>query len=242
MTTLFISDLHLSPTDPELISLTLDFLDTQTKGIQALYILGDLFNSWIGDDLIIDEFLPVIDKLQQLNQQGLEIYLMVGNRDFMIGDDFARQAGCKILIDPTVIDLYGTPTLLMHGDTLCTDDIAYQRYRSWSRSSLLQWLFRKLPLPFKQRIANKIKQKSREQKLDKSPVIMDVNQKAVINIMQKYNIYQLIHGHTHRPEIHKFILAGQPAKRIVLGDWDNKHFSVLRCDRQKIELIDPRIN
>lgn len=242
MSTLFISDLHLNPANPELIALTLEFLGSQTRNIQALYILGDLFNSWIGDDLVADEFLPVIDKFQQLSQQGVKIYLMVGNRDFLLGDEFSKQAGCQILTDPTIIDLYGTPTLLMHGDTLCTDDTAYQRYRYWTRISFLQQLFLKLPLRFRQGIANKIKQKSQEQKQFKSSMIMDVNQQTVMDTMQNHAVYQLIHGHTHRPAIHEFSIADHATRRIVLGDWSTDGFSMLRCDDDNIELVDPRVH
>lgn len=240
MTTLFISDLHLSPDNPDLIRLTVEFLKQQTPGIDSLYILGDLFNTWLGDDIIPAEFAPVINQLQQCHLSGINTYLMVGNRDFMMGKKLAHQIGCELLDDSYVIDLYGTQTLLLHGDTLCIDDVSYQRYRCWTRNKLLQWCFRHLPASYRQRISDKIKQKSREQKQSKSAVIMDVNQGEVIRIMEQFNVTQLIHGHTHRPAIHQLNINNNPAHRIVLGDW-NTEISVLRCDGQQYQLVDHRV-
>jgi len=240
MTTLFISDLHLSPSDPARIQLTVDFLKTHTSNIKSLYILGDLFNTWLGDDIVDEEFEPLIEQLQQLHQSGIKTYLMVGNRDFMMGKEFAQRAGCELLKDSCIIDLYGTKTLLLHGDTLCIDDTSYQRYRLWSRNKLLQWCFLHLSANYRQGISDKIKQKSREQKQTKSAIIMDVNQHEVERVMEKYGVHQLIHGHTHRPAIHKLMIKGQPAKRIVLGDWDNE-VSYLKCDDQQLELVDHRV-
>lgn len=240
MTTLFISDLHLSPSDPSRIQLTVDFLKNQTTHTSKLYILGDLFNTWLGDDIVPEEFEPLITQLQKLHQSGIQTYLMVGNRDFMMGQDFAQRARCELLADSCIIDLYGTKTLLLHGDTLCIDDVAYQRYRRWSRNTLLQWCFLHLSARYRQGISDKIKQKSREQKQTKSAMIMDVNQQEVEHIMKKYDVTQLIHGHTHRPAIHSFKLDGDHVKRIVLGDWDSQA-SYLQCDEQDIDLIDHRV-
>lgn len=240
MTSLFISDLHLSPSDPSRIQLTVDFLKNQTTHTSKLYILGDLFDTWLGDDVVPEEFDPLIEQLQQLHQSGIKTYLMVGNRDFMIGKAFSERVGCELLTDTYIIDLYGTKTLLLHGDTLCIDDVAYQRYRRWSRNRLLQWCFLHLSARYRQGISDKIKQKSHEQKQTKSAMIMDVNQQQVEHIMKKYSVTQLIHGHTHRPAIHSFDMGGEKAKRIVLGDWDNE-VSYLQCDEQQIKLVDHRI-
>ncbi|NQY25918.1 MAG: UDP-2,3-diacylglucosamine diphosphatase [Piscirickettsiaceae bacterium] len=240
MSTLFISDLHLSPNDIDRIQLTINFLKTETKGVNALYILGDLFNTWLGDDIIPTEFELLIEQLQQLHQSGIKTYLMVGNRDFMMGENFAQRAGCELLADTCIIDLYGKKTLLMHGDTLCLDDIAYQRYRKWTRNKLIQWCFLHLSVNYRQGISDKIKQKSRQQKQTKSAMIMDVNLDEVERIMKQFSVTQLIHGHTHRPAIHQFEIDGTPAQRLVLGDWD-KEVSVLKCDDQHCELIDHRI-
>jgi len=240
MTTLFISDLHLSPSDPVRIQLTIDFLKTHSPQLKKLYILGDLFNTWLGDDIVPKEFSPLVEQLQTLKQSGVKTYLMVGNRDFMMGKQFAQQAGCELLEDSCIIDLYGTNTLLLHGDTLCIDDASYQRYRRWSRNKLLQWCFLRLSASYRQGISDKIKQKSREQKQTKSAMIMDVNQAEVIRVMEQFNVLQLIHGHTHRPAIHKLMIKGQQAKRIVLGDWDDE-VSYLQCDDQQLQLIDHRV-
>ncbi len=240
MSTLFISDLHLSPDSPVLNQLAVDFLKTKATHCDALYLLGDLFYMWLGDDLIAEEFSPFIEQLQQLPKLGIKTYLMVGNRDFMMGKDFAQLIGAELLADLHIIDLYGTKTLLLHGDTLCTDDVDYQRYRLWSRNRFLQWIFRNMPLSYRQGLANKIKQKSHQQKQTKSAAIMDVNSSEVIRIMTKFGVTQLIHGHTHRPAIHSLKLSDRPAKRIVLGDWDDEA-SYLICNAQKMQLIDPRI-
>lgn len=240
MSTLFISDLHLNPNDPALIQLAVNFLKTNATHCEKLYILGDLFNVWIGDDFIPEEFKPVIEQLQQLHRLGIKTYLMVGNRDFMMGKDFAKQAKCEQLKDHCVIDLYGTKTLLLHGDTLCTDDVAYQRYRLWSRNKILQWCFRHMPLSYRQGLADKIKQKSRQQKQTKSAEIMDVNADEVKRIMTKFGVTQLIHGHTHRPAVHSVDLSGQAATRIVLGDWGTE-VSYLQCNDDQQQLIDHRV-
>jgi UDP-2,3-diacylglucosamine hydrolase len=241
MSTLFISDLHLNPNEPALIQLAIDFLKTKAIHCKELYILGDLFNIWLGDDLIAKEFTPVIEQLQHLHQQGVKTYLMVGNRDFMMGKQFAKQLGCELLDDSCVINLYGTKTLLLHGDTLCTDDVSYQRYRLWSRNNVIQWFFKHLPLKFRQNIADKIKQKSTQQKQTKSAEIMDVNTAEVARIMTKFGVTQLIHGHTHRPAIHNLELSGEPATRIVLGDWHTE-VSYLQCSENQQLLVDPRIS
>ncbi|PHS29486.1 MAG: UDP-2,3-diacylglucosamine diphosphatase [Methylophaga sp.] len=240
MSTLFISDLHLNPNEPALIQLAVHFLKTKAIHCKELYILGDLFNMWLGDDLIAKEFTPIIEQLQNLHQQGIKTYLMVGNRDFMMGEKFAKQIGCELLDDSVIINLYGTRTLLLHGDTLCTDDVAYQRYRLWSRNTVIQWFFKHLPLALRQNIANKIKQKSTQQKQTKSAEIMDVNAAEVIRTMNKAKVTQLIHGHTHRPAIHKLEISGKPATRIVLGDWHSE-VSYLQCSDNQQLLVDYRI-
>ncbi|OUR72777.1 UDP-2,3-diacylglucosamine diphosphatase [Methylophaga sp. 42_8_T64] len=241
MSTLFISDLHLSPDNPELIDLATQFLVKNTQDVSALYILGDLFNTWLGDDVVPNEFSPFVTALQHLQQQGIKLYLMVGNRDFMLGRIFAQQAGCQLLTDPTVIELYGQQTLLMHGDSLCTDDISYQRYRLWSRNKLLQWCFLKLPTRFRQNISDKIKQKSSQKKQYKSAMIMDVNSNEVDKVIRKYKVKYLIHGHTHRPAIHSVSIGNTITHRIVLGDW-YKEVTYLKCDDQTMTLVDHRIN
>jgi len=239
-TTLFISDLHLSPSEPKRIQLAANFINTHASKAKALYLLGDVFNTWLGDDIVPSELMPFINELQTLHKAGIKTYLMVGNRDFMMGQRFAHHAGCELLDDHCVITLDGQRTLLLHGDTLCIDDIPYQRYRKWTRNPILQWCFRHLSTAYRQGISDKIKEKSRQQKQTKSAMIMDVNQDEVIRIMEKYNVTQLIHGHTHRPAFHSLTVNDQQAMRIVLGDWIDE-ISYLQYGNQQAKLIDYRI-
>jgi UDP-2,3-diacylglucosamine hydrolase len=226
--TLFISDLHLDKERPQLIALCKRFLNQDAPRAEALYILGDLFEYWLGDDDPVSEMEPVISALRHLSELGIPVNFIHGNRDFLIGRGFSQRSGCHLLTDTQVIDLYETPTLIMHGDTLCTDDIAYQRFRRIIRSRPVQNLLLSLSLKRRYEIATKLRNKSRRETHRKSAKIMDVNQSAVRQIMDRENVTQLIHGHTHRPAIHSFKLNGKSAKRIVLGDWYKKG-SVLRC-------------
>ena len=237
MSTLFISDLHLSPSNPDLIQTTVEFLAQQASKIDQLYILGDLFNTWLGDDIVPDEFQPLIEQLTKLKQVGIKSYLMVGNRDFMLGKAFADSSGMSLLQEPTLIEIGQCKVLLMHGDSLCIDDISYQRYRLWSRSRFLQYCFLMLPATYRQRISDKIKQKSHNKKQYKSAEIMDVNHNEVDRVMAKFRVDYLLHGHTHRPAIHDL---GHEQYRIVLGDWE-KQPSFIVFDGYQLQLFDPRI-
>ena len=237
MSTLFISDLHLSPSNPDLIQTTVDFLAQQASKIDQLYILGDLFNTWLGDDIVPDEFQPLIEQLTKLKQVGIKSYLMVGNRDFMLGKAFADSSGMSLLQEPTLIEIGQCKVLLMHGDSLCIDDISYQRYRLWSRNRFLQYCFLMLPATYRQRISDKIKQKSHNKKQYKSAGIMDVNHNEVDRVMAKFRVDYLLHGHTHRPAIHDL---GHEQYRIVLGDWE-KQPSFIVFDGYQLQLFDPRI-
>lgn len=241
MKTLFISDLHLSPDQPELIRLATDFVAQQVN-VDAFYIVGDIFNTWLGDDLVPTEFDPFIQALQNLQQQGSKIYLMVGNRDFMLGKDFAKRVGGTMLDDPVMIDVYGHKILLMHGDSLCTDDVSYQRYRKVVRNRWLQKLFLAMPLTVRQGISDKIKAKSKQQKQNKQAQIMDVNPAAVRQVMQQYNASLLLHGHTHRPAIHTLQASQNISNyRIVLGDWQ-PDASYIEITPEKIRLVDKRLS
>ena len=237
MSILFISDLHLRPDKPEFIENTVEFLNVNTKDIDALYILGDLFNTWLGDDIVPNEFDVLVTALSRISQSGVKCYLMVGNRDFMVGKTFAQRCGCELLTDPTIVELNGHKILLMHGDSLCIDDKSYQRYRRWTRNALLQRCFLALSSRYRQGISDKIKQKSREQKQFKSAMIMDVNQDEVVRVMQQYQVQYMLHGHTHRPAIHS--LSGD-RYRIVLGDWD-QHPSYLHYQDGQFHLFDDRV-
>ncbi|MRJ41127.1 MULTISPECIES: UDP-2,3-diacylglucosamine diphosphatase [Idiomarina] len=221
-TTWFIADLHLSPARPDITALFLQFLRQQAPNADALYILGDLFDAWIGDDDNSDFAQSIQAALAELTQQGVAVYFIAGNRDFLIGPSFAKRTGVTLLPEASVIDLYGCRTLIMHGDSLCTDDVSYQRFRRIIRHPWLTKLLLRLPLAWRMRIANKLRANSATQKplTDAQLKIMDVNQHAVVEAMQQHQVQWLIHGHTHRPNIHQVALANQAlAQRIVLGDW-----------------------
>ncbi|MFP4496173.1 MAG: UDP-2,3-diacylglucosamine diphosphatase [Halochromatium sp.] len=223
--TLFISDLHLSPRRPALTELFVDFLERRALGTRQLYILGDLFDAWIGDD---DDPLPeVCAALRRLTGQGTRCALMHGNRDFLIGRRFARATGCDLVRDPHRIRLGDEPILLMHGDLLCTDDIAYQRFRRRVRNPVVRRLFLWLPLDKRRRIAADYRQRSGAAMAGKAAEIMDVNHAEVSTRMRRFGVRRLIHGHTHRPQDHVFSLDGQPATRHVLADWQDRRGAAL---------------
>jgi len=218
MAILFISDLHLSQERPDISQLFLRFLQGPARQAEALYILGDLFEVWLGDDMVLPDYGPAISELKSLSET-VPIFIMHGNRDFLLRADFEAMTGCRLLAEEVRIDLYGTPTLLMHGDTLCTDDVAYQQFRAMVRNP--QWqteLLSKTPAE-RLELARKYREISKTETQGKQAGIMDVNPTAVEQAMHRHHVQQLIHGHTHRPAIHDFQLAGQLAKRIVLADW-----------------------
>lgn len=234
--TLFISDLHLCAQRPAVMQLFIEFLGRQAGQCDTLYILGDLFEAWLGDDDDAPDNARVISALHALRDSGTTIYFMRGNRDFLIGEKFAALSGCRLLPDPSVIDLNGTPVLLMHGDALCTDDVSYQRFRRVVRNRFSQRLFLNLPLALRRRLARRLRAQSMSRTLEKSPAIMDVNAHSVAAAMRRHRVTRLIHGHTHRPAVHHFYLDGRLAQRIVLGDWCEQG-SVLRCDARGAQLI-----
>lgn len=223
MSILFISDLHLDASRPDIIHYFIELNNSIARYAEAYYILGDFLEYWIGDDDPAEELATVMDSLRDISNAGVAIFLMHGNRDFLIGEKFAQRCNLTLLPDPSLIDLYGRKTLLMHGDTLCTDDTEYQTFRQHVRSESWQKEFLAKPLRERRAIVNNLRTISREETLKKTDDIMDVNPTEVTRIMQAYNVDQLIHGHTHRPSIHTFELQGQPARRIVLGDWYKKN-------------------
>jgi UDP-2,3-diacylglucosamine hydrolase len=236
MATLFIADLHLDDSRPRITHLFEQFLASdEVRSADALYILGDLVEAWIGDD--DDAELPgrIALATKALRDAGVPVYFMVGNRDFLLGKDFAERAGFTLLDDGTVHDLYGRPTLLMHGDVLCTDDIAYQTVRKQVRTP--EWMAQILAMPLEARraFAAKAREDSRAHTVSTMETIMDVNADAVAGTMRNAGVTRLIHGHTHRPAIHRFDLDGHPAERIVLGDW-YEHGSVLSITPEGAEL------
>lgn len=241
MTTLFISDLHLDGSRPEITKLFLEFLEREAAKASALYILGDFFEVWIGDDDDDPHHGQVMTALKALADKGVPVHLMHGNRDFLMGRTFAERAGVQLLTDPTVIDLGGSPTLLMHGDTLCTEDVGYQRVRRFMRNGLVQGIYLALPLSLRRRIAAYARDRSRSDTAAKPEYIMDVNQQAVESVMAKHGVARLIHGHTHRPAVHRFKSAdGEAMERIVLGDWYEQS-SILKWDGDGGRLSDRRV-
>jgi UDP-2,3-diacylglucosamine hydrolase len=219
MTTLFISDLHLDEARPHIVEMFMRFLADEAPGADALYILGDLFESWIGDD--DDTALParVAQALRALHDSGVPIHFMHGNRDFLLGTDYAEHAGLNLLADPTVIDLCGERVLLMHGDTLCTDDLEYQAWRRKTRNRLLQAVFLATPLGGRRWISAKVREKSKELVAGKPAEIMDVNDGAVREAFRRHGVTRMIHGHTHRPGKHELEVDGRRRERWVLPDW-----------------------
>ncbi len=235
MFTYFISDLHLSGERPGIIKLFHEFLRNQASQSKALYILGDLFEAWIGDDAIPSEMKSVITDLSTLTTGGVPVFIMAGNRDFLMGVEFEKLSGCTLLNDPTIIDLYGTSTLLMHGDTLCTDDVDYQEFRSQVRNPAWQSDFLSKPIEERLAISKHARQESTKRTKEKSEDIMDVNPQAVEETFRQHEALQIIHGHTHRPAIHKLVIDNKPVKRIVLGDWYSQA-SVLKVNANGYEL------
>lgn len=220
MTTLFISDLHLEESRPDITNAFLAFLDEKARGVEQLYILGDFFEAWIGDDERTPLQEQVADALRAVSDAGTELFLMHGNRDFLIGEDYCNRIGATLLDDPTVVDLYGTPTLLMHGDSLCTADVEYQKFRANMRNPQWQQMILQRPLAERQQMARQLREISMAKNKGKDEFIMDVTPDEVVKEMEAHGVQRLIHGHTHRPAVHELEAGGKPARRIVLGDWD----------------------
>ncbi|QLB13460.1 UDP-2,3-diacylglucosamine hydrolase [Bisgaardia hudsonensis] len=230
----FIADLHLSESHPNLTALFVDFMRQKAPNAEKLYILGDLFDFWIGDDEDSSLVNLVKQEILQLTRTGVDCYFICGNRDFLIGKSFAKSCNLQLLPTYHCINLYGKRTLICHGDTLCTDDIAYQQYRKKVHQKWRQWLFLRLPLKIRLKIADKIRSKSKQDKTHKSDQIMDVNEAFVLEIFNKFNVLQIIHGHTHRQNIHN--LSGN-LTRIVLGDW-GPTASILEVTPHNIRFIE----
>ena len=236
MATLFIADLHLHTEEPAITAGFLHFLDGVAREADALYILGDLFEAWIGDDDPNPLHQRVAAALRALVDSGVPCYFIHGNRDFLIGKRFARESGMQLLPQEKVLNLYGRNVLIMHGDTLCTDDAGYQAFRAKVHQPWLQTLFLALPLFIRHRVAAKMRAGSRAANSSKSLAIMDVNQQAVIEAMEKHRVQWLIHGHTHRPAVHQLTANEAPAFRAVLGAWHSEG-SMIRVSESDVELV-----
>lgn len=230
--TLLISDLHLAANHAHSTEAFHRFITTQAPQAEALYILGDLFEYWAGDDDLCDPFhAEVVAAFLGLAAQGIKVYLMHGNRDLLMGNALAQSAGAILLEDPTLLDLYGTPTLLSHGDKLCTDDVEYQKFRVQVRSATFQTKFLAQPLADRKAYIEQLRRHSTASKQVKDSAIMDVNDDAVAELLREHRYPRLIHGHTHRPNRHEHVVDGHRCERWVLSDWDQQP-SALRCDVQ----------
>lgn len=237
MRTLFIADLHLSENHRFVTDAFFAFLDKEATQLDALYILGDMFEVWIGDD----EHTPLMDEVAQKltefsKHHNTPIFYIHGNRDFMIGKRYAKQSSMILLPEHHEIDLYGIKTLIMHGDTLCLFDKNYQRMRKVIHNPFLQFIFNCLPLSLRKRIGWKIRTASQSKKVYKNVEMMGVTQSEVLRLMQLHNVQQLIHGHTHQANIHDIEANGQAAKRLDVGDW-YKNLSFVEAKKESIELI-----
>ncbi len=235
MTTLFISDLHLDDARPRSTSLFEQFIRSEACRSEALYILGDLFEYWLGDDVRTDTSNRVAAALSSLKGSEIPCYFMHGNRDFLLGEDYAAHAGLQLLPDAVVVDLYGAPTLLLHGDTLCTDDLSYQAVRRQVRDPRWQEEFLSRSIADRMAFANDAREQSQEHKMTVSMEITDVNAASVTEAFDTHGVREMIHGHTHRPAVHDHALKGGPARRIVLGDWYEQG-SVLRVSPEGAKL------
>ncbi len=224
---IFISDLHLAIEKKEITRRFLDFLQTRACSAQAIYILGDLFDTWIGDDDTTPPINRIKSSLKQLTESGTRVFFLHGNRDFLIADKFCNETGIEAIDEYTVIDLNNTSTLLTHGDLLCTDDTAYQAFRKKSRTHEWQQNVLSKPLLLRLIAARWYRFRSYFHKRKKSNDIMDVNQETVEAVMRNYGCHQLIHGHTHRPATHHFRLDKKPAARHVLAEWKKQEAELL---------------
>ena len=229
MTKLFISDLHLDPSRPAATEAFLNFLKGPARSATDLYIIGDLFESWIGDDDPNPLYQGITAAINEVAQAGVRCFFMAGNRDFVVGEDFLQRAGMTRLHDPALISIGHASVLISHGDIYCTDDLGYQRYRRIVYNPVIRAIYDSLPFFMRSWVVNRIRSSSQSNIVFKPPKIMDVNPAAIENALKEHGVNIMLHGHTHRPAIHEFQANGSPAKRIVLGDW-YKEGSVLRWD------------
>ncbi|HJR14866.1 MAG TPA: UDP-2,3-diacylglucosamine diphosphatase [Rhodanobacteraceae bacterium] len=235
MVTLFVSDLHLDDARPHIVEDFERFCAGEARTADALYILGDLFEAYIGDDDDAALNARIARALQGIGAAGVPVHFIVGNRDFLLGEGYARRCGMDLLDDGTVVDLYGAPTLILHGDVLCTDDTAYLAFRQQVRDPAWQAAFCTRPLAERRAFAAQARDASRAHAAQTDMAIMDVNQAAVECALRQAGVTRMIHGHTHRPAIHDFTLDGKSAQRIVLGDWYEQG-SMLRVTPHVVEL------
>lgn len=234
----FIADLHLTENRPDITAAFFDFLDSKiiNDDVDALYILGDFFEVWVGDDYQTDLSKSVAARLCQASKSGTEVFFIHGNRDFIMREDYAKSASMTLLPEQVVIDLYGTPTVILHGDEMCTQDIEYQQFRKKSRGWWWPKLMLAMPLWYRKKIARNAREKSKQSQAGKALEILDVTEDAVLAMFEKHQVANMIHGHTHRPNVHHYNHAGKTLTRTVLGDW-YEQWSYLRVTPEQQKLI-----
>ena len=237
MATYFISDLHLERIESPITNIFTAFLDDLNQN-DSLYILGDLFESWIGDDNVSELSQYISDRLLMLSERNISVAIMHGNRDFLIGEDFCKASSIKLINDPRIIEIDTKKVMLTHGDELCTDDSEYQAFRSVVRNPLWQKDFLNFPISKREKIAGEAKDASKASKENKAMEIMDVNTDAVLKAFNDHDIEIMIHGHTHRPNIHKVSNEGKNLTRYVLGDWSKNSAIILKWNEAEVELMD----
>ena len=237
MTTYFISDLHLERIESSITNIFTAFLDDLNQN-DSLYILGDLFESWIGDDNVSELSQYISDRLLMLSERDISVAIMHGNRDFLIGEDFCKASSIELINDPRIIEIDTKKVMLTHGDELCTDDKEYQAFRSVVRNPLWQKDFLNFPISKREKIAGEAKDASKDSKDNKAMEIMDVNTDAVLKAFNDHDIEIMIHGHTHRPNIHKVSNEGKNLTRYVLGDWSKNSAIILKWNEAEVELMD----
>ena len=237
MATYFISDLHLERIESPITNIFTAFLDDLNQN-DSLYILGDLFESWIGDDNVSELSQYISDRLLMLSERDISVAIMHGNRDFLIGEDFCKASSIKLINDPRIIEIDTKKVMLTHGDELCTDDNEYQAFRSVVRNPLWQKDFLNFPISKREKIAGEAKDASKDSKENKAMEIMDVNTDAVLKAFNDHDIEIMIHGHTHRPNIHKVSNEGKNLTRYVLGDWSKNSAIILKWNEAEVELMD----
>jgi len=237
MATYFISDLHLERIESPITNILTAFLDDLNQN-DSLYILGDLFESWIGDDNVSELSQYISDRLLMLSERDISVAIMHGNRDFLIGEDFCKASSIELINDPRIIEIDTKKVMLTHGDELCTDDNEYQAFRSVVRNPLWQKDFLNFPISKREKIAGEAKDASKDSKDNKAMEIMDVNTDAVLKAFNDHDIEIMIHGHTHRPNIHKVSNEGKNLTRYVLGDWSKNSAIILKWNEAEVELMD----
>ncbi|HVT34992.1 MAG TPA: UDP-2,3-diacylglucosamine diphosphatase [Nevskiaceae bacterium] len=235
--TLLLSDLHLPAQPSPLRDAFIAFLEGPARQAAGVYILGDLFEYWIGDDIGLQLYAREVSRLAALSALGVPVHFMRGNRDFLVGRHFALITGATILRDPVIVELGGQPTLLSHGDLWCTQDEKYQHWRRFSRNPVAQWLFLRLPRALRERIAGGVRARSGANKMDKPAEIMDVDDDAVRAAFPQARVQRIIHGHTHRPARHHYRIGERDCERVVLADWTTQRMEYLRVDGATIERV-----